>query len=713
MATTSRYDPLDDLGQSDDLDITVTGEEAPAKSNVASADTSSGARRGGGGFAAFLFVFLLLVSLAGLMSTLVLDAQRRSVQATQVEIASRLLMLSQRISRQAREGSLGDAQSYTGLEDTRAAVDGIIQALDAGDSSIGIAPLAGTPRAHLESLRVTWAPLRSNADAVLTNQDAVLAIRNARDQVNDLAPLLLAQSDEVVETMVLEQADPTLINLAGRQRTLTQRIRASVNEFALGEQGAEVAATQFGRDIRLFGRTIRILEQRVSAPVKAKLDAVKLTYQELSNSVEGILGNVAEFFAAQLAARSIGNDADQLLDTAQTMVRSISEVAPVPSFIEQYVPEGVDVGDFFKWSPWLFGGLSLVFLMALMRMVMGRAQTEARVSTEANLRTQEAVLKLLDEMSDLADGDLTIQTEVTDQVTGAIADSVNFAVEEMRSLVLRIKQAASSVSAETQGSRQTADNLESAAGQQLQAINTATGEIESMAQSMAELSSDATRFTEVARSSRDVAGRGATSVRQTIQGMNDMRQQIQETAKRIKRLGESSQQINDIVSLITDIAEQTNVLSLNASIQAAMAGEAGRGFAVVADEVQRLADRSGQASRQINELVNTIQRDTNDAVSSMEQATREVVEGTNLADAAGRALGEIERESEQLTSLIQETANKTLQHSRAASEISSRMSTIRVATGEAAQGVRNTALSISNLDLVAQELQESVAGFKV
>ncbi len=713
MATTSRYDPLDDLGQSDDLDIKIAGEDAPAGSNAASADTSSGARRGGGGFAALLFVFLLLASLAGLVSTLVLDAQRRSIQATQVEISSRLLMLSQRISRQAREGSLGDVQSYTGLEDTRAAVDGIVQALDAGDSSIGIAPLAGTPRAHLELLRVTWAPLRSNADAVLANQDAVLAIRNARDQVNDLAPLLLAQSDEVVETMVLEQADPTLINLAGRQRTLTQRIRASVNEFALGEQGAEVAATQFGRDIRLFGRTVRILEQRVSAPVKAKLDVVKLTYQELSNSVEGILGNVAEFFAAQLAARSIGDDADQLLDTAQTMVRSISEVAPVPSFIEQYVPEGVDVGDVFKWSPWLFGGLSLVFLIALMRMALGRAQSEARVSTEANLRTQEAVLKLLDEMSDLADGDLTIQAEVTDQITGAIADSVNFAVEEMRSLVLRIKEAASSVSAETQGSRQTADNLESAAGQQLQAINTATGEIESMAQSMAELSSDATRFTEVARSSRDVAGRGATSVRQTIQGMNDMRQQIQETAKRIKRLGESSQQINDIVSLITDIAEQTNVLSLNASIQAAMAGEAGRGFAVVADEVQRLADRSGQASRQINELVNTIQRDTNDAVSSMEQATREVVEGTNLADAAGRALGEIERESEQLTSLIQETANKTLQHSKAASEISSRMSTIRVATGEAAQGVRNTAQSISNLDLVAQELQESVAGFKV
>lgn len=715
MATTTRTETLYELDGDDSqqrLDDSTGAESAPEPAAPARPAAAARSRRGGGRLAVLFMVLLLVVALVILVGSLVLQAQRSAIQAGQVEVSSRLLMLSQRLSRQGREAMLGDADAFAGLEDSRAAINGIIGALDLGDPTIGVEPLAAGSRPLLQALSESWQPMRGNADTIIGNREAVLSIRRARDQVNDLVPLLLAQSDEVVEAMVLEQTDASLINLAGRQRTLTQRIRASVNEFALGEEGAEVAATQFGRDLRLYGRTVRLLEGRVSAPVRAKLDTLKATYQELSASVEVILTSVAEFFSAQVAARGISAEADRFLDVTQQLVRSISEETPLP-VVQQYVPEGMDANAVLRWLPWLSGIAAALLLVALVRTFLGRARSEARVSTEANQRTQEAVMKLLDEMSDLADGDLTIQAEVTDQVTGAIADSINFAVEEMRTLVLRIKEAAESVTTETRGSRATAESLAASADQQLEAINTATGEIQAMAQSMAELSSDANKFKDVAQSSREVARRGATSVRQTIQGMNDMRQQIQETAKRIKRLGESSQQINDIVSLITDIAEQTNVLSLNASIQAAMAGEAGRGFAVVADEVQRLADRSGQASRQINELVNTIQRDTNDAVTSMEQATREVVEGTNLADAAGRALTEIEQESEQLTALIQETAEQTLRHSKSAQEISSRMTAIRTATDDAVQGVRSTAQSISNLDRVAQELQESVAGFTV
>lgn len=725
MATTTRYEPLEDQDSSSrrpSADQAHAGEDSVSRVAAASADVAEGGARNavaldrraprGGRVMVFVLVVLLIVSIGVLVFTLALDARRSDIQAGQVEVSSRLLMLSQRLSRQAREATLGDPEAFAGLEDSRAAINGIIGALDLGDPSIEVAPLASGSRPLLQALSESWRPMRANADTIISNREAVLTVRRARDQVNELVPLLLAQSDEVVEAMVLEGVDQTLINLAGRQRTLTQRIRAAVNEFALGEAGAEVAATQFGRDLRLYGRTIRLLEGRVSAPVRAKIDALKPAYQELSSAVELILAGVAEFFSAQVAARGIGSEADRILDVTQQLVRSISEETPLP-LVERYVPEGMDANILFRWLPWLFGAVSIILLVSLVRTFLGRAHSEARVSSEANRRTQAAVMKLLDEMSELADGDLTIQAEVTDQVTGAIADSVNFAVEEMRNLVVRIKQAAEAVTEETRGSRETAENLAVSADQQLQAINTATREIQTMAQSMAELSANANKFKDVAQSSRDVAKRGASSVRQTIQGMNDMRQQIQETAKRIKRLGESSQQINDIVSLITDIAEQTNVLSLNASIQAAMAGEAGRGFAVVADEVQRLADRSGQASRQINELVNTIQRDTADAVTSMEQATREVVEGTNLADAAGRALNEIEQESEQLAALIQQTAEQTMTHSQTASEISNRMNSIRTATDEAVSGVRRTAQSISNLDRVAQELQESVAGFKV
>ncbi|GJL82285.1 MAG: protein PilJ [marine bacterium B5-7] len=727
MATTSQYKPLedldgasgnepfDDLGDTGDMNMdseSVSHSHDSETERPAVSTIKRRSKRRGGRFIVFLLALLLVFAVGALVVNVTLEARRSAIEANQVEISSRLLMLSQRLSRQAREATLGDPAAYPGLEDSRDAVNGILAALDLGDSEIDIEPLVGESRLLLQAVSGTWQSVRGNTETILGNRDAVLSIREARDTVNELVPLLLAQSDEVVEEMVVEQADASLINLAGRQRTLTQRIRASVNEFALGESGAEVAATQFGRDLRLYGRTVRLLESRVSPPVAAKLDSLKATYQELSSAIEQVLGGVAEFFSAQVAARAINAESDVLLEQSQRLVRSISDSTPLP-LVEEYVPANVDANLVFKWLPWVLGALSLLLLYILIRIFLGRAQTEARESTEENQQSQEAIMKLLDEMSDLADGDLTIEAEVTDQITGAIADSVNFAVEEMRNLVRRIKSAAEAVTMETSGSRQTADSLAQSADQQLQAINTATREIQLMAQSMQELSSDANRFTEVARSSRDVAKRGASSVRQTIQGMNDMRQQIQETAKRIKRLGESSQQINDIVSLITDIAEQTNVLSLNASIQAAMAGEAGRGFAVVADEVQRLADRSGQASRQINELVNTIQRDTNDAVSSMEQATREVVEGTNLADAAGRALVEIEQESEQLTNLIQETATKTLTHSKTAADVSNRMTTIRKTTEDAVQGVRRTAQSISNLDKVARELEESVSGFKV
>ncbi|MFT5111562.1 MAG: twitching motility protein PilJ [Parasphingorhabdus sp.] len=679
------------------------------------ARTESRRKRRSGVSSALVFVVLLVISLAVVVGALVIDAERSSIQARQIEIGSRLLMLSQRLSRQAREATLGDSSAFPGLEDSQAAVKGVLRSLKSGDAAIDVQALSAVSQVQLDSLAAVWAPLDDATSQVVNNQQSIANVRSSRDRINNVVPLLLAQSDEVVEALVLENADSTLINLAGRQRTLTQRIRASVNEFVLGEPGAEVAATQFGRDLRLFGRTLRVLDSKVSPAVRAKLDSTRSTYQEVSSAVEQILSDVASFFGTQQAARNLAGGSDKLLQASQSLVRSIADSTPVPYIGEPLAMLAGPVAStaIIRWSPWFFGALSVVFLLALLRLVLGKAQTQVRTSTEANQQTQEAIMKLLDEMSDLADGDLTIQAEVTDQVTGAIADSVNFAVEEMRELVLRINEAARAVGQETRDSRSTTGELTKSAEQQLQAINIATTEIRSMAQSMAELSAEANQFMDVASSSREVAKRGAASVRQTIQGMNDMRQQIQETAKRIKRLGESSQQINDIVSLITDIAEQTNVLSLNASIQAAMAGEAGRGFAVVADEVQRLADRSGQASRQITELVNTIQRDTNDAVTSMEQATREVVEGTNLADAAGRALGEIERESDQLTNLIQETAQKTMQHSQTATEVSTRIESIRQSTENAVQGVRSTAQSISNLDRVAQELLESVSGFKV
>ncbi|MEM6936904.1 MAG: methyl-accepting chemotaxis protein, partial [Pseudomonadota bacterium] len=202
-------------------------------------------------------------------------------------------------------------------------------------------------------------------------------------------------------------------------------------------------------------------------------------------------------------------------------------------------------------------------------------------------------------------------------------------------------------------------------------------------------------------------------VRQTIDGMDNIREQIQETSKRIKRLGESSQEIGDIVELINDIAEQTNILALNAAIQAASAGEAGRGFAVVADEVQRLAERASNATKRIETLVQTIQADTNEAVISMEQTTTEVVNGARLAEDAGEALGEIEKVSHDLADLIQNISEAARQQSAAATNISGTMNVIQEITTQTSAGTSQTAESIGHLADLAAELRRSVADFKL
>ncbi len=236
-------------------------------------------------------------------------------------------------------------------------------------------------------------------------------------------------------------------------------------------------------------------------------------------------------------------------------------------------------------------------------------------------------MRLLDEMGSLAEGDLTVKATVTEDITGAIADSINFAIEALRSLVSTINETAVQVAAAAQETQATAMHLAEAAEHQAQQINSASAQIKDVATSIDQVSRNSAESADVAHRSVEIAAKGAEVVRQTIQGMDNIRDQIQETSKRIKRLGESSQEIGSIVELINDIAEQTNILALNAAIQAASAGEAGRGFAVVADEVQRLAERASNATKRIETLVQTIQSDTNEAVS---------VDGTDDRGSGGR-----------------------------------------------------------------------------
>ncbi len=354
-------------------------------------------------------------------------------------------------------------------------------------------------------------------------------------------------------------------------------------------------------------------------------------------------------------------------------------------------------------------GIVLVAVIAVVMIRDTRRQLQEQASQ--NERNQAAILQLLDEIADLAEGDLTIHASVTENFTGAIADSINFAIDQMRGLVSDINDLSVQVAKAASETQSTASNLASAAENQAKEIGAATQAINEMAISIDQVSSNAAESAAVADRAVEIANKGSEVVHDTISGMDTIRGQIQETSKRIKRLGESSQEIGDIVSLINDIADQTNILSLNAAIQASMAGDTGRGFAVVADEVQRLAERSSAATKQIAALVKTIQTDTNEAVISMEQTTAEVVNGAKRAQDAGVALEEIESVSTSLAELIQNISNAARQQAASAGHISNTMNVIQEITTQTVGATDQTAVSIGKLATMANQMRESVEGF--
>ncbi|MEN7343530.1 MAG: methyl-accepting chemotaxis protein [Pseudomonadota bacterium] len=413
------------------------------------------------------------------------------------------------------------------------------------------------------------------------------------------------------------------------------------------------------------------------------------------------------------------NAAEVIQSESSSMARAVALIDgfPVGATGARSAPSGLmaTLAPLMPWLPIGMLGLALLLIGVLLTGFVRDAHLRRAALEQAdqNERNQQAILRLLDELGSLADGDLTVEATVTEDITGAIADSINYAIEALRELVTTIDGTAAMVDSATRQTESTAVHMNRSAQKQALEIAAATESITAIAASIEEVSGNAERSSDVARHSVDVAHKGGDAVRRTIEGMNTIRETIQDTSKRIKRLGESSQEIGNIVELINDIAEQTNILALNASIQASMAGEAGRGFAVVADEVQRLAERSTNATKQIEVLVRTIQADTNEAVVSMERSTTDVVGGALLAENAGAALDEIEQVSNQIASLVQNIYSSARQQSKAASDINRRTVALREISGQTGKATSATTSSIAKLAQLAGELRKSVSGFRL
>lgn len=326
---------------------------------------------------------------------------------------------------------------------------------------------------------------------------------------------------------------------------------------------------------------------------------------------------------------------------------------------------------------------------------------------------QTSIMKLLEEVGGVADGDLTKDAEVSADMTGAIADSFNYMIEQLRSIIGNVQKATQQVSHAANRIQTSAESLATGSESQSAQIIQTSSALEQMAESIQQVSENANVSSTVAQQALTTAKQGNTAVRNTIDGMNRIREQAQETSKRIKRLGETSQEIGQIVQLIDDIADRTSILALNASIQAAAAGEAGRGFAVVAEEVERLAVRSTEATKKIAALVKAIQGETNEAVAAMDRSIQEVVNGSKVANQAGQSLQEIEGVSVKLAELIQQISSASKTQALSSEELSRSMGNISQITVETANGTKQTAQSVGSLAKLADELRSSVSAFRL
>lgn len=618
--------------------------------------------------------------------------------------AGELRVLSQRIAKNATEAAAGKGEAFKLLKDARNDFEKRWNILVNGDESTSLPPSPEAVKPQMDVVQQDWDGLRKNADSILASEQTVLSLHQVASTLAETIPQLQVEYEEVVDILLENGAPADQVAVAQRQSLLAERILGSVNKVLAGDENSVQAADSFGRDASLFGRVLKGMQEGnaamsiskvTNAEAVDRLNEIAELFEFVSGSVDEILETSPDLFQVREAANNIFSVSQTLLDKASQLADGFENLAG-----------GRSINLF---AGYVLGALALASIILIGLVMVRETNRRLAETAEKNDRNQAAILRLLDEIADLADGDLT----VAEDFTGAIADSINYSIDQLRELVETINQTAVQVAAAAQETQSTAMHLAEASEHQAQEIAGASAAINEMAVSIDQVSANASESSAVAERSVAIANKGNEVVHNTITGMDNIREQIQDTSKRIKRLGESSQEIGDIVSLINDIADQTNILALNAAIQASMAGDAGRGFAVVADEVQRLAERSSAATKQIEALVKTIQTDTNEAVISMEQTTSEVVRGARLAQDAGVALEEIEKVSKTLAALIQNISNAARQQASSAGHISNTMNVIQEITSQTSAGTTATARSIGNLAKMASEMRNSVSGFKL
>jgi twitching motility protein PilJ len=649
--------------------------------------------------------------LLGLIAFMVFeDTRTRTRNSTYVTITSQMQFHTQRLAKAASLAARGQPVAFSEVQDSRDEFTNYLKVLQQGgfafDVEVPGAASTEEVKSRIEELAQRWPESANAATSIISAQRDLVALAQNISQIRVGSEEMATLSQELTGIMSQSGSPPAQVLRANRLTFLAERLGRGSAEIL----GAEVIDPEvpflIGKDTNDGREIIRALESGSDSlgivalrdgEARAKLAELKKQFVEFEKNVGPILRELQKLVTARQSGAKINSAAEQLQSAVGRLQEAIQAEKPVGTLLAIAV----------------LGVLLLLVLMLMAVVFIADSRRQAAEAESENKRNQEAILRLLNEMGDLADGDLTVKAQVTEDITGAIADSMNYTIDELRNLVTGVNNAAVQVTQKTAQAQSISAELLGAAERQSKEIEETTAQVLQVSRSISEVSSTAEEGARVAQRSLAASDKGRAAVQNSISGMNDIREQIQETSKRIKRLGESSQEIGEIVELISDITEQTNVLALNAAIQAASAGEAGRGFSVVAEEVQRLAERSGEATKQIGAIVKTIQADTQDAVAAMEKSTMGVVEGAKLSDAAGQALSEIDFVTKNLAQLIQTISQATQTQANATNKVAQNMQDILEITRQTTRGTQQAAGSIRDLATVAQELKSSVSGFKL
>lgn len=657
--------------------------------------------------------YLLTAILVGLLlfvaATFYLIVRDSRNEQEWVALSTDVQVVSQQLAKSASESASGIFDAFFALGDARAIIEDDMKMLRDGDPLQRLPPVPGSIEDELAVVDEIWQRMNTNTLSVIDRESKVLELADASERFVNLIPQVQALTDRAMRALTTNAAPSQQIFVTGRLLVLSDRVLRHLKAILDGGQAAVTAERQFVEEIGFFDDMLDALlrgSQSVGVSQVRNADAlnalgqVRQIFLDARPDIDMLVNGSSDLLQVRAAADEIQIDSQAIFEQARTLTQALQ--ARSDNRIWPSLTSGVAA---------LL--VSFAIISYLVYSFLTAERRRASFAGEQNQRNQAAILRLLDEMSALAEGDLTVKATVTDDVTGAIADSVNYTVEQLREVVQGINVTAQTVFESAEETRQRTTSVAESSGRQAEQVRSITKTINEMAESFDDMAKRSRQSNEVARRSVEHANKGSEMVQQTIAGMDHIRDQIQDTSKRIKRLGESSQEIGDIVELINGIAEQTNILALNAAIQSASSGGAGRGFAVVADEVQRLAERATNATRRIELLVQTIQADTQEAIASMENTTSEVVSGAKKSEDAGEALGKIRTVSKDLSDLIDEIATAAQKQSEVATRVAGEMNAILDIAIETSEGSNQSARAMGTLTEQAARLSESVSDFKL